>query len=75
MLHQALTFAGHARDRSVPDDSLRYYARRADEARAMAAAAIDPMIRDIHLEMARQYDARVEGLTASVIRLRPAIRA
>lgn len=41
----------------------------------MAAAAIDPAIRKIHLAMAQGYDNKVEQSTASVFRVRPSIRA
>lgn len=38
-------------------DNRGYYSARAASARRLAAAAIDPYIGQIHLELARLYDA------------------
>lgn len=43
------------------DEDRAYFARRAEEARAKAAEAIDPAIKKIHADMAKEYDRRANG--------------
>ncbi len=44
----------------MTQDDLRHYLARAEDARALAADAAHPGVRNIHLEMARNYDLLVE---------------
>ena len=42
-------------------NNLEYYRARAAAARELAAAAANPAIKNIHLEMVRRYDRLVEA--------------
>jgi uncharacterized membrane protein len=47
---------------------ISYYRRRAAEEAEAAAAAIDAQVRQIHLELRRQYDQRIAILEAEMRR-------
>jgi uncharacterized membrane protein len=47
---------------------ISYYRRRAAEEAEAAAAAIDAQVRQIHLELRRQYDRRIAILEAQMRR-------
>jgi hypothetical protein len=45
-----------------------YYSRRSAEEASAASAAADPHVRNVHLELRRQYDQRVAALEAELRR-------
>jgi hypothetical protein len=49
---------------------ISYYRRRAAEEADAAATAIDAQVRQIHLELRRQYDQRIAILEAEMRRAR-----
>ena len=47
---------------------ITYYRRRSAEEASAAAAASDSQVRNIHMELGRQYDQRVSRLEAEIRR-------
>ena len=45
----------------MPETTAEYYARRAQEARAMAEKSQDPCARQSHWELADQYERMADG--------------
>lgn len=43
------------------DQDRLYFAKRASECRRKASGAIDPAIREIHSQMAEEYERRARG--------------
>jgi hypothetical protein len=46
------------------EQDLAYYRRRSAEESVRALAALDPKVRQVHLELAHYYDERVTALEA-----------
>ena len=52
------------------EKDLTYFARRAKQERTAATAAADGRVRKAHLELARRYDAAIQGLKIKLARTR-----
>lgn len=56
------------------EKDLAYFARRAKQEHSAASAAVDGRVRRAHLELARRYDAVIQGLKTKLARRRETTR-